>query len=107
MQKKESYVRDEELWQLIEDAARSLGKSDRQWPEVCRTTVQPLAEGDRKWLGRRREAALDRRLYTRTVLLVVLVIMGCLYLAPGLDYRIAEGATYEEVATINNQLLGL
>lgn len=105
MQKKKPYVKDEELWRLIEDAARRRRQNDRQWPEVYRATVQPLAEDDRRWLGRHLEAALDRRLYTRTVLSMALVIVGCWWLAPTPDHRIAEGVTYEEVVAINNLML--
>lgn len=58
------------------------------------------------WYRRREEAARTRKLCV-PALCVMLAVAGASYwLSPVFDYHLAEGMEYEEVAMINNNILG-
>ncbi len=65
-----------------------------------------MTDGLAEWMHRRKEAARTRRLCV-PALCVMLAVAGASYwLSPVFDYNLAEGVEYEEVAMINNNILG-
>lgn len=65
-----------------------------------------MTDGLAEWMHRRKEAAHTRKLCV-PALCVMLAVAGASYwLSPVFDYNLAEGVEYEEVAMINNNILG-
>ena len=95
MQKKEHYVRDEEVWRLIEATARVRHEQEGRWPEVCKTIVQPMEEEDTRWYERHRSAVRTRRLCVPLTAVMLLATWATYLLTPVLDHRMPAGMDYE------------
>lgn len=58
------------------------------------------------WCRRRAEVARNRRHYLAFACIMLLLVSCSYQLAPTRNYLVADGVSYEEVATLNNHMLG-
>lgn len=65
-----------------------------------------MTDGLDEWMLRRKEAARTRRLCVPAFCVMLMVVAASYWASPVLDYHLADGVDYEEVAMINNNILG-
>lgn len=65
-----------------------------------------MTDGLAEWHRHCAEGARNRRLYLVATAIAFLMVSCAFRLAPTLDYRLADGESYQEVEALTNHLLG-
>jgi len=65
-----------------------------------------MTDGLAEWHRRRAEGVRNRRLYLLSVAIALLMVSCSFQLAPTLNYRLADGVSYQEVEDLTNHVLG-
>jgi len=65
-----------------------------------------MTDGLAEWMHRREEAARTRKLCVPALCVMLVVAVASYWASPVFDYHLADGVEYEEVAMINNNILG-